>query len=100
MKHMNQNELPYIVKVIADDASKLTSKWAMLLAREEVDSWNSFPCNRSKAERAELLRWIDANAPYINVDAELAFGMQQEKATGNGGLFHCSRNSRSACRII
>ena len=75
MKYMNQNELPYIVKVIADDASELTPKWDMLLAREEVDSWNSFPCNWSKAERAELLRWINANAPYINVDAELVFGM-------------------------
>lgn len=76
MKYMNQNELPYIVKVIADDATKLTPKWAMLLAREEVDSWNSFPCNYwSNAERAELLRWINENAPYINVDTELVFGM-------------------------
>lgn len=77
MKYMNQNELPYIVKVIADDPSELTPKWAMLLAREEVDSWNSFPCNWSKAERAELLRWIDANAPYIN---------EPEKAPRNGGF--------------
>ena len=76
MKYMNENELPYIVRVIADDATELTPKWAMLLAREEVESWRTFPSRWTKSERAELLRWIDENAPYINVDVELAFGMR------------------------